>query len=200
MLIGVDLDNTIVCYDMLFHCLAGERVALPPEIAVSKQAVRDYLRRQDQESLWTELQGVAYGARINEAAPFPGVLEFFARCRRQAVDVCIISHRTRFPFLGEAVSLHDAARHWLRQYEIPAGSDGDREQNPVFLETTREEKMRRIGQVGCDCFIDDLPELLCDADFPPRVQRILFDPGRQNANHADYHRAESWNEIAELLL
>ncbi|MFV1966436.1 MAG: hypothetical protein ACC628_13515 [Pirellulaceae bacterium] len=200
MLIGVDLDNTIVCYDTLFHRLAGERISLPPEIAVSKQAVRDYLRRQDQESLWTELQGVAYGARMNEATPFPGVLEFFARCRRQAVDVCVISHRTRLPFLGEAVSLHDAARHWLRQHEISAAADGDREPNPVFLETTREEKMRRIGQAGCDRFIDDLPELLRDAEFPPRVQRILFDPGRQNANDAHYHRAESWNEIAELLL
>ena len=33
MLIGVDFDNTIVCYDKLFHQLALERSLIPPLIA-----------------------------------------------------------------------------------------------------------------------------------------------------------------------
>jgi len=193
MIIGVDLDNTIVCYDALFHHLASERVALPRYVTVSKQAVRDFLRHRDQEVLWTELQGIAYGARMSEAVPFAGVEEFLAHCRRQRIEVFVISHRTQFPFLGDEVDLHEAARRWLEDHRVLS------EENRVFLELTRQDKMARISSVGCDWFVDDLPEFLCDQDFPPGVRRILFDPRKQNPDHAEYHRAESWRQIGERV-
>ena len=46
-------------------------------------------------------------------ACFPAVLEFFDRCRRSGREVFIISHRTRYPFLGERHDLHQAARDFL---------------------------------------------------------------------------------------
>ena len=44
--IGIDFDNTIVCYHKLFHRLAVERSLIPVSVAVSKCAVRDYLLEQ----------------------------------------------------------------------------------------------------------------------------------------------------------
>ena len=58
MLIGLDFDNTIVCYDRLFHRLAVERELIPPALTLSKQAVRDFLDRVG-GTVWTELQGIA---------------------------------------------------------------------------------------------------------------------------------------------
>lgn len=37
-MIGLDLDNTIVSYHRCFHMLASEGKALPPTVAVDKNA------------------------------------------------------------------------------------------------------------------------------------------------------------------
>ena len=102
MRIGIDFDNTIVCYDGLFHRLARERNLIGPDVRPLKGEVRDYLRRIGREDAWTELQGYAYGCRLVEAEPFPGAREFLARCRQQGIECLIISHKTRRPFAGPA--------------------------------------------------------------------------------------------------
>ena len=109
MRVGVDFDNTIVCYDDVFHRVAVEWGLIPAEIAASKGAVRDYLRAEGREDTWIEVQGYVYGNRFREAPPFPGVTEFFNRCEEQAVPISIISHRTRYPFAGPRYDLHEAA-------------------------------------------------------------------------------------------
>ncbi len=74
MLVGVDFDNTIVCYDRLFHKAALEKGLIPPELPASKGQVRDYMRANGAEDAWTELQGYVYGPRMLDAAPFAGTL------------------------------------------------------------------------------------------------------------------------------
>ena len=87
-------------------------------VPTSKNAVRDYLRQINQEDRWTELQGYVYGPGMSQAQLYPGVLEFFDRCRSEGVEVFIISHRTRHPFLGEQYDLHEAARALSRRARI----------------------------------------------------------------------------------
>jgi hypothetical protein len=194
MRLGIDLDNTIISYDRLFTQLATERKLVPPHIASNKQSIRDYLRAQGQEDCWTDLQGIAYGSRIDEAVPFQGVQDFFRRCAVAKVDWWIISHRSPQPYLGEPVDLHAAARNWLLKRGFVSTSQLDR----VKLEVCREAKLRSILETGCDAFIDDLPELLVAPDFPA-VRRILFDPADQNPDRTEYERATSWAEIGKLL-
>ncbi len=195
MQLGIDLDNTIISYDRLFVRLVGEMGLVPPHVAPNKQAVRDYLRAQGREDRWTELQGIAYGSRIEEAVPFDGVQEFLQRCQAAGVQWWIISHRTLLPYLGEPVDLHAAARQWLLKRGFVAANQLDR----VKLEVSREAKLRSIMQSDCDVFVDDLPELLCDPAFPEKVRRILFDPMDQNSDRVEYERANSWSDIARLL-
>ena len=45
MHIGIDFDNTIVCYDKVFHKVAIEKGLIPEDIPPSKNNVRDHLRR-----------------------------------------------------------------------------------------------------------------------------------------------------------
>lgn len=191
MLIGVDFDNTIVCYDGVFHQTAVKQGLIPPETPVIKNAVRDYLRRCDKEEAWTELQGYVYGPCMADAAPFPGVLEFFAKCRQRDVPAYIISHKTRYPFRGKKHDLHESARAWLKS----KGLDGDH----VFLELTMEAKLKRIGAAGCTHFIDDLPEFLDEPTFPAGVERILFDPNNHHASVTKFRRAISWKQIEQFL-
>ena len=198
-MIGVDFDNTIVRYDDVFGRVALDLGLVPPEAATSKTAVRDHLRATGAEDRWTELQGIIYGPRMGDAALFPGVAEFFARCRADGLPVAIVSHRTRFPYLGERHDLHAAARDFLARHgfhdEAGIGLSADR----VFFEETKQVKLARIAAVGCTTFVDDLPELLGDPAFPAGVRRILFDPGRLHAPPAGVVTAASWSDVARLL-
>jgi hypothetical protein len=197
--IGVDFDNTIVRYDDVFGRVALDLGLVPPAAATSKTAVRDHLRAIGQEDRWTELQGAIYGPRMSDAALFPGVAEFFAACRAAGAPVAIVSHRTRFPYLGERHDLHAAAREFLARHgfhdEAGIGLPRDR----VFFEETKQGKLARIAALGCRTFVDDLPELLGDPAFPAGVRRILFDPGSLHAPPAGVAAAASWFEVARLL-
>lgn len=198
MHLGVDFDNTIVCYDGIFHKVAREQDLIPPDLPVNKSDVRNYLRRVGKEDVWTEMQGLVYGPRLTEASPYPGALEFFQAACRAGLTVSIISHKTRHPFIGERHDLHAAAIAWLEQQGFFNAAQIGLPRANVLLELTKQAKLERIGQAGCTHFIDDLPEFLAEAAFPVGTQRILFDP---NGLYADAQsiRAGSWADIRRMF-
>lgn len=200
MHIGVDFDNTIVCYDALFHRVCREKELVPATVPASKSEVRNYLRRAGREDDWTAMQGYVYGARMSEAEPFPGVSEFFAACRLANLPVSIISHKTRHPYLGEQYDLHRAALGWLEQQGFFDERGSGLPRGNVFFELTKEEKLNRIRERGCTHFIDDLPEFLLEPAFPTATQRVLFDPNEHYADSPDYLRFKTWTAIREELL
>ncbi|MGA2556377.1 MAG: aminoglycoside phosphotransferase family protein [Verrucomicrobiota bacterium] len=197
-MIGVDFDNTIVCYDALFHRVARERGLAPADLPVNKSEVRNHLRRIGREEVWTEMQGDVYGARMAEAAPYPGVMEFFLACRRVGIPTRIISHKTRHPFLGERHDLHQAALQWLEQQGFFDPGKIGLARSEVFLELTKEAKMERIAQCGCTTFIDDLPEVLGEPGFP-KIERVLFDPNDLYPVEKRFFRARNWQEARERM-
>ncbi len=199
MLIGLDFDNTIVCYDRLFHRLATERGLVPDSLPATKQAVRDSLRATGREEEWTELQGIAYGPRIADAEPFPGVKEFIRRCRAAGVQVAVVSHKTRRPYRGDPHDLHVAALGFLNAHGF-FESDTGLSRDQVFLELTLAEKLARIGSLGCAAFVDDLPEVLAEPAFPASVRKILFDPARAHGDPPGVTRVATWTECIQVLV
>ena len=194
MLIGVDFDNTIVSYDALFHRIALEQGLVPPDVPASKVSVRDHLRRIDKEDLWTEMQGYVYGARMDEAAMYPGVLDFLRWARQKSIVTVIVSHKTQHPFLGPKYDLHGAARAWIAHHL--RDEDGALvEATGVFFELTKEAKLARIAALGCSHFIDDLPEILLADGFPERTEPILFDPENHHAGVPDLVRVRQWKDL-----
>jgi hypothetical protein len=194
MRIGIDFDNTIVSYDALFHRVAAEQGVIPAGTPRTKIAVRDHLRREGREEIWTEMQGTVYGARMDEAQAYPGAMEFLQWASAQGIAVSIISHKTRHPFIGPRHDLHQAARLWVERHLAnsarPLVHMGD-----VFFELTKEEKVRRIGAAACDYFIDDLPEILLAQEFPGDIRRILFDPESHHEDAAALQRMRRWSDI-----
>jgi len=196
----VDLDNTIICYDELFHRVASEQGLIPPHLPPYKDAVRDYLRETGKEDLWTEMQGYVYGERIREASPFPGVMDFFETCASHGIDVRIISHKTRHPYSGPRLDLHWACLNWLGHYGFFEDVFSALEEDKIFLEPTKDGKLARIGDIGCTHFIDDLPEFLLMDSFPKGVVRMLFDRNNLHSPVAGIARYTSWYEIQAALL
>lgn len=194
MLIGIDFDNTLVSYDILFHKVALEQGVIPADIPRNKVAVRDYLRLNNREDIWTEMQGYVYGARMQEANAYPGALEFFSWARTSGLSLAIVSHKTAHPFMGPKYDLHQAAFQWIETHlKGEAGALLNSEQ--VFFELTREAKWDRISKLGCSIFIDDLPEILLAPSFPQSVFRILFDPDENHRNQIELLRLSSWHGI-----
>ena len=175
MVIGVDFDNTIVSYDFLFKQLALEQALVPSDFPANKTLIRDHLRSSGREPLWTAMQREAYGPRMSNALPFPGVKSAIARLIQSGLEVRIISHKTRLPLAGAPFDLHSAARSWLEKEGFWTSLVGMR-QEQVFFEPSKELKIARIASEGCAAFIDDLPEILASPLFPVAVRRYLFDP------------------------
>jgi len=189
--IGVDFDNTIVCYDGIFHRVALEQGLIPADLPRNKTQVRDHIRSLGREPEWTAMQGLVYGPRILEASAFAGVRDFFDAAKTCGVRVSIVSHKTRHPILGEPHDLHAAALGWLRENGIlDLIGRGN-----VHLELTKGDKIQRIAALGCRHFIDDLPEFLAEPGFPTATQRILFDPAQSVEAPTGVCAAHSWEEV-----
>jgi hypothetical protein len=202
MRIGIDFDNTIACYDGVFHAAALERGLIPADLAADKNAVRDYLNSNGRADEFTELQGYVYGARMDLASPYPGFGEFVASARQAGHDLFIVSHKTRHPILGSRHDLHAAARGFLIERGLVGAGRGQIDPANVFFELTKEAKVAGIAMLGCEAFVDDLPEIFASPDFPGSTRRILFDPANQFADLASQRnidRRGSWTDIAAEL-
>jgi hypothetical protein len=174
--IGIDLDNTLVCYDALFHLAACEERLIEPSLPANKEAIRDAIRLLPEgESRWTRLQAIVYGPRMSAARLFEGGGAFLRRCARSGIPARIVSHKTRFARLdGRRVDLRRASLQWLETKGLFSEfglSPGD-----VFFEATRAEKIERIRALGCTDFIDDLAEVFADGAFPRETRKLLFAP------------------------
>ncbi|MGH6792927.1 MAG: hypothetical protein ACRECF_09345 [Methyloceanibacter sp.] len=204
MRIGIDFDNTIACYDGVFHAAALERQLIPADLPTGKTSVRDYLRSLDRDTDFTELQGYVYGSRMDLVALYPGLTEVLEKAAKEGHELFIVSHKTRRPFAGPAYDLHTAAKNFLFAREILGEMVGQVLPERVFFELTKEEKIARIAELSCDVFIDDLPEILAMDGFPAGLRPILFDPENHYLNGAwrdrSFERYGSWPEIGAALL
>ncbi|MBI3129748.1 MAG: haloacid dehalogenase-like hydrolase [Acidobacteria bacterium] len=195
--IGVDLDNTILRYDVVFHRVALEQGLIPATLAVTKEAVRDHLRAIGREDEWTLLQGEVYGRRLREAEAFPGALETMGAWVREGIPVWIISHKTRHPYRGPAWDLHAAALDWLDFVGVfsPAGVGLSRSR--VSFSETKEGKLAAIAEAGCTHFLDDLPEILRAPAFPASTRRLWF--GGDGARGGDLCSLPTWGAVAGFM-
>ena len=198
MHIGIDFDNTIVTYDSVFHKYALELGLISPEVEKNKQAIRDAIRMLPEgNDRWTELQGIIYGSRMDEAEIFEGVGDFLCKCRQMSAKVSVISHKTIYPALGPRVNLQEAAKKWIeaRSFYSEFGLSED----DVVFEETLAGKLSQISGRRCTHFMDDLPEVLLHPDFPPDVERILYTKTAVKGISQKLLHFKNWDEIRKYF-
>lgn len=199
LLIGIDFDNTIICYDQVFYRLALESGLIPLDLPPGKNIIRNHLRGEGKEDLWTEMQGLVYGDKIIEAEPYPGVDDFLSYCKLKNIPTCIVSHKTRHPYRGPKYDLHVAGYKWLRAKGFLDEEKSGTSFRKVYFELTKEEKIQRIVSLKCTHFIDDLPEILLADGIPGNIKKILFDPAGDFHDLSGIERKRSWFEILEFF-
>jgi hypothetical protein len=192
--LGVDLDNTLVSYDRVFLDAARAWGLVGERFRGHRIALRAAIRAlPDGELRWQRLQAEVYAHRMQQARLMPGAAAFLARCRRHGVAVSIVSHKTRHAAADpQRVDLRALALDWLRDQGLldPArfGLDPQR----VHFADSRADKLRRIAELGCTDFVDDLPELLADPNFPRGVRSHLLTPAGADWEHL-------WTDLCERL-
>ncbi|MDA9548057.1 hypothetical protein ACVWYQ_001757 [Bradyrhizobium sp. USDA 3397] len=174
--IGIDFDNTIICYDKVFAAAARQRGLVPEGWDGLKTDVRDFLRsRAGGELAWQGLQGFVYGKGIGGAEINPGVREFLAACRKAGASVHIVSHKTQFGHQDpDRVDLREAARGWLKSAGLIDTADAAISAGNVHFEDTLAAKVERLASLQLDIFIDDLVDVFEQPHFPKATRSILF--------------------------
>lgn len=177
--LGLDLDNTLADHRATFVALAGEAgIAIAPACA-DREALRAAVRGSTGgEALWQRLQAAAYGPRMGDARPFPGLAGFLAAARAAGYRLFVVSHRTTIAAADRGmppVDLHATARAWLAQQGL-TGPGAPIDAADVHLETSRDAKLLRIAQLAPQIFIDDLPEVLAHPRFPATAAGWRFAP------------------------
>lgn len=190
--VGIDLDNTIIRYDGLMAATAIGKGLIVSGKYQGKKALRDHIRSlADGEAKWQDLQKIVYGDAVSRARLFRGVKAALGQLRSLGIRVSIISHKTRMFRRG--------ALGFMKSRGLFSGLYGLGE-NSVFFESTRREKIGRVIALGCTHLIDDLPEVFAEPDFPPKVRKILFDPGRPCHERHGMLIAGSWRDVGFLIL
>lgn len=200
--LGIDFDNTVICYDRVFHRLGMEAGLVPAAPSLSQKAVREAARNSAEGDLaWQRLQGAAYGPRLGQAEPFPGVLRVLAQCHGAGWELHIISHKTQYASIDPSrTDLRQAAREWLSAQGFFGAATG-MDPSHFHCGSSRQEKIALIRACGCTAFVDDLVETYREPDFPRELQAILFAPGELPSELPlpDLWVARTWTEIGDRL-
>ena len=200
-IIGIDFDNTMLCYDHLFIENALDLDLISPKNYKSKKELRDEIRLlPDGDVRWQKIQGFVYSRGIIRAHAFDGVRNFLSTCVRLSVKVHVVSHKTEYAAYDESkTNLRQAALDWMTANYFFDADTPVLAKEQVHFESTRLKKIERLRFLGCTHFIDDLEEVFYEADFPQNVEKILFSPQGDSGRSADMRVFESWDKIHEYF-
>ncbi len=200
--IGVDFDNTIACYDVVFLKVTQDMGYLLDHSCLTKSQVKQsILELSEGDLLWQKIQGQVYGKYMHQATVYPGFIEFLWLSKLRGDEVCIVSHKSEYGHFDESkTKLRKAAKAWIKENLIKATfSQAFSEANQIHFESTREDKVNRINQIGCDVFIDDLQEVFDEDDFPEKTEKILFSVDIPPQKPTSPKRFDTWRKIKKYI-
>ena len=202
-LIGLDLDNTIIDYEQAFAPVAEEIGLIPKGAGLASKrrgqgsTARCRRRRRldapsgsDLRPLHRARHPLSWLERLHFRRRFP---------RRQGGDRQPQDPTWSLP-TPPRIDLREAALGWLdrRGFFNSGGFDLDR--GDVYFEETRSGKLARIAEVGCDVFIDDLPEVFHAPGFPQAVEKLWFAGNRPEAEGGGLKAYRNWRQLLDMVL
>ena len=207
MIIGIDLDNTLIDYRNAFWQTAletgiliennREAVSKVGTPVPNKNEIKSYLLScENGDYQWESLQGQVYGKYIHLAQIFPGAANFLLHCHRRSKKVYILSHKTEYGHHDKSnTPLREAALSFLEQNSLLSGDFGITSKD-VFFFDTRKEKINKIVELNCSYFIDDLRVVFEEPGFPENTKKILFDIHSEQLREKIFN---SWEKINDIL-
>ena len=195
--IGFDFDNTLVNYDETFYKLALDQGIIPKNLSKDKTSVRNYLREQGKDKLFTFLQGEVYGNKLLDIKPSSSLVRTLKILKEKGHNLLIVSHKTKTPFLGPKYDLHQAAIKWLEKNDFFNQQGLKLTFDKVFFEDTFQKKLFRISDLSCDVFIDDLPEVIYELN--EKIIGIHFCNKLKKSYKNEFITLSEWNNLPDII-
>jgi len=186
--IGIDLDNTIINYELAF-----KKVSVLKKLKIkniNKEKLKNKIIKNFSEGEWTTVQGEIYGKYINFATPYKGFKNFL-RNNNKFFEFFIISHKSKFPILGKKINLHKKAKYWLKNNKISYCDNSLINNKNIFFLNTKKNKIKKIKDLKIDYFIDDLEEIL--NKMPRNIGKIKFGKSKKHLSF------DNWIKISEFF-
>ena len=109
-----------------------------------------------------------------------------------------MSHKTRYAAAdrAQACDLRVAALGWLLGKGLAGPPDAPVSLANIYFASARAEKCRKISELRCDLFVDDLTEVFLESEFPAHVRGVLFQADLVPGLPANLVLARNWQEVA----
>ncbi len=198
--IGIDFDNTIVSYNDVMFETAMRKGWIDKGVKKNKKDIRNKIRQlPNGETKWQHLQSFVYGKGMERARLIEGVQEFFQKCRRRQIKICIVSHKTEWANKDRRVNLRKRALRWMRENGFFHRDGLGLTESQVFFESTRQGKVDRIKDLGCTHFIDDLEETFLEESFPKDIKKFLYLPSPDGSTVEGVKIFNTWWDVYEYF-
>ena len=191
MKIGIDLDNTIAIYDSIFSKYAS--ILLGVKGCSKKKEVAYFLKKQKRENDWTFLQGEVYGKYMNEASVANHFIERLSSIDLSEAVFEIVSHRSSLPSSGALYNMRNIAYEWI-DINIAPYTNININKSVFFFETI-EEKIQFISDSNYFSFVDDLPLIFANKNFPKKTRAFLFTNGEKISKSPFFEVLHSWKNF-----
>jgi len=199
MLIGLDFDNTIACYNDVFTSEAKIKGLVNKEWEGSKQDLKLLLDTlEDGKKTWQKMQGQVYGPSMQKATLFPGVARFLLRCKLNGHIVFIVSHKTKYGHYDKTKTLlREASLKWMDSQGFFKEDLFGINRTNIFFANTQSEKVLKIKSLNLDVFIDDLEEVFQHQDFP-KIKKIHFNSSSSIQSGVEFYN--NWTDIEKASI
>ena len=190
------MDNTIINYEDSFLSVGKLLGMIPTAYSGSKPQIKEYLIKQHNgQKKWETLQGAVYGKHIHTAKLMDGFASFLNILQASCdVELYIVSHKTKFAHHDEEkTNLRAAALSFLQQNNVVSSKQLNLDK--VIFKPTLNEKVTAIRELGCNCFVDDLPKVLNHPNFPNTCKKVCFGTQMDDASYL-----ASWNDVKKCQL
>ena len=196
MIIGLDLDNTIINYNISFLVNAKKLKLIPCDFVGTKDEIKSsIINSKNGNYKWEKLQGIVYSQLNNAALIFNGFKEF-VRYFIDENEIFIISHKTIYGHYDKnRTSLRLSAKNFLKQNKIFYPNSKLKVKNLIFC-SSLENKIKKINEKRCDIFIDDLEKVFLNKNFPKSCIKILFTPNIKNSDFSSWYKIK--NELISI--
>jgi hypothetical protein len=191
--VGIDLDNTIISYNNSFLRLA-KKYNLNKRKVLNKNILKKNIIKKFGMSEWTKCQGKIYGKEILINNSYEDVKKNLLFLKKK-FNIFLISHRSKYPYLGKKIDLHKQATKWLNKKKF-LGKKKIFEKKNIFFETSLQKKIIRINKLNCQIFIDDL--LLVLKRLPISVAKIHF-TNNVRYTFSNYYVMKKWKFLPLVL-
>ncbi len=188
-IIGIDFDNTIINYINVFKKLLKKN-KIPFGKKLNKEIFKKKIIKKYNENFYTKIQSEIYGKNIFYARKFKNLNRNLNYLQKRH-HLILISHKTKYPIIGQKVNLRKKALMWLNENNL-YGSKKIFNKKNVFFEETIEQKIKKIKKLKCDYFIDDL-NLILDR-LPNSIGKIKF-----GSKSKKYKYFLNWKNINQII-